>query len=292
MSETEAWTIGRLLRWTTDFLKQRGSVSPRLDAEVLLAAARRCERIQLYTAFDEVLTDDVRAQFRDLVKRRGEGEPVAYLVGQREFFSLPFQVNRHVLIPRPETEFVVLTLLDAVKQRGPQQPLQIADVGTGSGILAVCAAKHILHCHVLALDISAEALAVARANAETHGVADRIEFIESDLFSAAPARRFDFIVSNPPYFSAAELQALAKDVAGFEPPVALLGGETGTEVIARLVQEAASRLEAGGELMMEISPMIQGQVRALIGQHTGYGPPRTVKDLAGLPRVIVTQKTP
>jgi release factor glutamine methyltransferase len=233
MSTAESWTVGRLLQWTADYLAGHGSNSPRLDAEVLLAHAIGCQRIELYTAFDDRPREDARLSFRELVRRRAEGTPVAYLVGHREFYSLSFRVTPDVLIPRPETELLVVATLDLVRgerqqrgegrgERGEGQqrqgdketegqgesaadrdspvalsaclrvspsplsslpsPLRIADVGTGSGIIAVCMAKHLPACRVTAIDISAAALAVAAENAKTHGVADRIEFIESDLF--------------------------------------------------------------------------------------------------------------
>src|SRR5262245_4947541 len=180
MSDAERWTIGRLLQWTTDYLKKSGSPSPRLDAEVLLSDARGCQRIQLYTAFDEDPGETVRNRFRELVKRRAAGEPVAYLVGRREFYSLTFHVTPDVLIPRPETEFVVLGVLDAIQQLGSlDRPVQIADVGTGSGAIAISVAKHAPGCQVTATDISPAALAVAQQNAKQHEVADRINFVRS-----------------------------------------------------------------------------------------------------------------
>src|SRR5437762_8307666 len=177
---SESWTILRLLTWTTDYLKSHGSESPRLDAEVLLAHARGCERIMLYAAFNEVVAEDVRTKFRELVKRRAEGVPVAYLVGTREFYSLSFHVTPDVLIPRPETEFVVVAALDALKGSGfgvqgsgeiqnpkskIQNPPLVADVGTGSGAIAVAIARHAPDCRVFATDISPAALAIAKGNA-------------------------------------------------------------------------------------------------------------------------------
>jgi release factor glutamine methyltransferase len=291
MPETEAWTVGRLLKWTTDFLKQKDSTSPRLDAEVLLATARNCERIELYTAFAEEPTEAIRTKFRELVRRRAEGEPVAYLVGHREFFSLPFKVTRDVLIPRPETELLVVALLDAAKELGVRKPvLSIADVGTGSGIVAICAAKNLAKCHVTAIDVSSDALAIARANVETHGVGERVELVESDLFSQVPDRRFDLIASNPPYVSEPEMRELRADVANYEPHLALCGGPTGTEIIQRLVPTAAERLVAGGYLLLEISPMIDRQTHEIIKTHGGFDAPRTLKDLAGHARVVVAKR--
>src|SRR5437762_11217923 len=178
---SDSWTVLRLLTWTTDYLKSHGSDSPRLDAEVLLAHARGCERITLYTTFDEIVSEEVRGKFRELVKRRAEGVPVAYLVGKREFYSLSFRVTPDVLIPRPETEFVVVAALDALKGsefrvQGSEAPL-VADIGTGSGAIAVAIAKHAPGCRVIATDISPAALAIAKENAAAQGVAGRIEFV-------------------------------------------------------------------------------------------------------------------
>ena len=247
---------------------------------MLLAEALGCQRIELYTTFDEVPSEEARTAFRELVRRRAEGTPVAYLVGRREFYSLSFRVTPDVLIPRPETELLVVAALDLAKTKGEggrgkaegpdtsvpsdADPL-IADVGTGSGIIAVCLAKHLPACRVTAIDISPAALAVARENAQQHGVADRIEFVESDLFAAVPAeRQFDFMVSNPPYVTAAEMDRLAADVRKFEPRVALLAGPRGTEVIERLIAQAADRLRPGGHLLMEISPTIHDAVLSLL----------------------------
>ena len=290
MSDPEAWTIGRLLEWTTGFLKEK-SGSPRLDAENLLAAARDCERIELYTAFNEEPQEGVRAAFRQLVKRRADGEPVAYLVGHCEFYSLDFQVTRAVLIPRPETEFIVVALFDAIKESlASPVPLRIADVGTGSGILAICAAKNISRSDITAIDVSRAALDVAQLNAQQHGVVNQIEFVESDLFEEIPSSRFDFIISNPPYISAPEMTKLSVEVADYEPHLALFGGETGTEIIARLVSSAAACLETHGSLIVEISPMIEAAVRDLIACHPEFDEPNTIKDLAGHARVITAQR--
>ncbi len=288
----ELWTVGRLLQWTADYLKAHGADTPRLDAEVLLAEALGCRRIELYTAFDQSPTEAQRTAFRDLVRRRAEGVPVAYLVGRREFYALSFRVGPAVLIPRPETELLVIALLDLAKARGAAAPAaQVADVGTGSGILAVCAAKHLPTCRVTAIDNSPAALEVAAANAADHGVAGRIELVRSDLFAAvASERRFDFVVSNPPYVSAAEMERLPREVKDFEPREALLAGPQGTEVIARLVPQAAARLNPGGYLLLEVSPMVHDAVRAIVAgeKRLELGP--TVKDLARLPRVVTARR--
>ena len=290
MSQQESWTIGRLLTWTTDYLKKQGSDSPRLDAEVLLAVARNCKRIELYTAFDEIADDATRTAFRELVRRRGEGTPVAYLVGKREFYSLSFRLTPDVLIPRPETELLVVRLIDLAKQFS-NMPLTIADIGTGSGIIAVAAAKHLPKARIRAIDTSAAALAVARQNAADHGVANRIEFVESDLFAAVePQARFHIIASNPPYVAEAEFATLSPGVRNYEPRAALVAGPKGTEVIKRLIDQAAERLESGGWLLVEISPMIEAAVRELLSGHGGYELGPIIKDSSGHARVVQARK--
>jgi len=291
MAQAETWTVGRLLQWTTKYLGQHDAANPRLDAELLLAEARKCQRIDLYTQFDSVADERVRTEFRELVRRRAQGTPVAYLLGRREFYSLSFRVTPDVLIPRPETEFVVVTLLDLVRSYETGEPLQIADVGTGSGILAICAAREIVKAQVTATDISQAALQVARANARDHEVSDRIQFHLGDLLSCVPSSlRFDFIVSNPPYVSCEELEHLAREVKNHEPREALDGGSDGISVITRLVGEAAERLRSGGWLLCEISPMIHSKVLRLLQENGAYEDISTVNDLAQLPRVMTARR--
>ncbi|MEN6558107.1 MAG: peptide chain release factor N(5)-glutamine methyltransferase [Thermoguttaceae bacterium] len=286
MSTAEPWTVGRLLQWTTDYLKSHGADSPRLDAEVLLAHALGCQRIELYTTFDQTPDDPQRTAFRELVRQRAEGKPVAYLVGRTEFYSLSFHVTPDVLIPRPETELLVVAALDFFKQAATDA-VQVADLGTGSGAIAVCLAKHWPSCLVTAVDLSGPALAIARQNAEQHGVADRIELIESDLFAAVPAdRRFDLVVSNPPYITTAEMDRLAVDVRRFEPRQALEAGPRGTEVIERLIVQSAERLRPGGRLLVEINPTLHETVRALLESDARWTLDPTLEDLARRPRII------
>lgn len=301
MPETEVWTIGRLLNWTADYLADRGSESARLDAELLLAESCGCERIELYTAFGRPASDKTRTAFRELVQRRSEGTPVAYLLGRRDFYSLTFDVTPAVLIPRPETELMVVALLDIVKAKAaeepaPSRPFRFADVGTGSGILAVCAAHHTpdhstAGCHVTAIDISPEALEVAKQNATKHGVAAQIDFVESDLFDAVPSGEpFDVILSNPPYVAENEVDMMAPETLEYEPRLALFAGPTGTEVIERLIPQAAERLVLGGSLMMEISPMIEERVVALFEGNTAWDLQPVIKDLAGHARIVHAKK--
>jgi len=291
MPPSEPWTVGRLLGWTADYLKDHGSETARLDAEVLLAEALSCRRIELYTRFDEQPGDDVKAAFRELVRRRAAGEPVAYLVGRREFYSLSFRVTPAVLIPRPETEHLVIALLDLARAREDAGPCAVADVGTGSGVIAVCVARHLAGCRVTAIDSSPAALEVARQNAADHGVAGRIDFIESDLFASVDGRAtFDFVVSNPPYVAEGEFDRLAAEVQRFEPREALLAGPRGTEVIERLVPQAAERLRPGGHLLIEIGPTIHAAAQDVLQSDSRLESPDTIKDLARQPRVLVARK--
>jgi release factor glutamine methyltransferase len=286
-TQSEPWSILRLLQWTTEHLKKTGSTSPRLDAEVLLAHARGCLRIELYTAFAEEPDESVKAKFRELVKRRATGEPVAYLVGKKEFYSLEFEVSRNCLIPRSETEHVVLECLDRAKKilsSEPSRTLIIVDVCTGSGCIAVSIAKHLPQSSITAIDVSPEAVKIAQANVARHQVADRIAVMESDLLDRVQDSSVDFVVSNPPYVSESEFEVLDKSVREYEPRLALVGGTMGTEIIQRLAPQAAKKLVDYGWFICEFSPMVADQVEMLLNA--------IVKDLAGLKRIVVSQRQP
>lgn len=291
-SSAETWTIGRLLQWTTDYLRERGVENPRLDTEVLLAHARGCERIHLYAAFEEVADDKVRAAFRELVQKRAAGVPVAYLVGHREFFSLSFAVTPAVLIPRPETELLVTAVLDLARNQNGGHSWQIADVGTGSGNIAVTLARFLPNSTITALDTAADALQIARENAQRHEVANRLQFVESDLLAAVPPEpALDFIVSNPPYVSTAEYERLPREVKEHEPRTALVAGAQGTEVIERLVEESVTRLRTGGWLLFEMSPMIANACRAMLEGNAQWSEVTIIPDLAGLDRVVQARRS-
>jgi release factor glutamine methyltransferase len=284
----DQWTVGRLLSWTAGWLAERGSESPRLDAEVLLAHVRGCQRILLYTAFDELVAEEPRSRFRELVRRRGAGEPVAYLVGGREFFSLPLAVSPAVLVPRPETEGLVVRVIDLCREAAAPR---IVDVGTGSGAIAIAVATHLPRAEIVAADISAAAVEVARANAARLGLAERITVVESDLLAAAVlAGPWDVIVSNPPYVREDEFATLPRDVREHEPRGALVAGPRGVEVIERLVAEAVGRLKPGGWLVLEAGPAVAADVERLLAATSGLEPGPTLKDLARLPRVFQARR--
>ena len=284
----EPWTVLRLLQWTTDFFRQRGSESPRLDAEVLLAHVRGCSRVELYTAFAEEPDEEQRVAFREMVRRRGEGMPVAQLVGYREFYSLRFRVTEDTLIPRPETEHLVVEALDcAAAMTVEGRPLQIADIGTGSGAIAVTLAKHLPDAEITAVDRSPAALKIASWNAEQLEVTENVHFLESDLLSSVQEPKlFDLVCSNPPYVSEAEYQQLAPTVRQFEPVEALVAGPKGTEVIERIFDEIPARLRPGGRLILELSPMIAEACAELAGESGQFEDPRFIKDLSGHRRIL------
>jgi release factor glutamine methyltransferase len=287
VSAEQSWTIGRLLDWTTKFLGQKGSESPRLDTEVLLAHALGCKRIDLYTRHTEEAPEQARQKFRELVRQRVEGCPVAYLVGRKEFFSLEFEVNRAVLIPRPDTECVVDECLRLAK--GVAEP-RILDIGTGSGCLAVAVARHHKTAKVTAVDISPEALAVASSNAGRNRIGERIRFLQGDLYGPLPSgERFDFILSNPPYIPRDDLDKLPAGVRDYEPRLALDGGPDGFAVFDRLVAEAPAWLNPGGYLLIEIGSPQEAPARERIGRNSGYELAKTVLDGSGHPRVLIAR---
>ena len=287
---TEQWTLKRLLDWTKDYFEKVGSDSSRLDAEVLLAEALQCQRIELYTRFEEVPPADTLNEYRAWVKRRGAGEPVAYIVGHKEFYSINFDVTPNVLIPRPETEHIVVAAIEAAKSID-DSPIRIIDVGTGSACVAIALAKHIPSSVIAATDISTDALEVARANAAKHEVTDRVRFFTGDLLEALPAgsKPVHLIVSNPPYIGREEIDTVEETVLKYEPEMALFGGEQGTEIIQRLVDQSVDMLLPGGKLIFENSPAVFDHCLEIV-EKSPLNLVESIKDFAGLRRVIVAEK--
>ncbi|MFO0964271.1 MAG: peptide chain release factor N(5)-glutamine methyltransferase [Gemmataceae bacterium] len=289
MSTAQVWTLGALLDWTAKHLVEKGSEYPRLDAEVLLAHAAGCRRIDLYgIKHGEEASPDVRQRYKELIRKRIEGCPVAYLVGKKEFYGLEFTVSPAVLIPRPDSEHVVMECLKLAK--GVEQP-RILDIGTGSGNLAVTLAKQLPRAQVTTIDKSEDALKVARANAEKHAVADRVRFLQGDLFAPlGPDETFDFIVSNPPYIAREDLDKLPIGVKQYEPILALDGGPGGFEVFDRLVDGARKHLAAAGWLIVEIGAPQEQRAREKIASYPGYELASTVRDYSNHPRVLKARR--
>ncbi|MCI0638097.1 MAG: peptide chain release factor N(5)-glutamine methyltransferase [Gemmataceae bacterium] len=288
MVAEQTWSLGALLDWTAKHLAQKGMEFPRLDAEVLLAHAAGCKRIDLYgIRHAEVASPQTRQKYRDLIRRRMEGCPVAYLVGRKEFFGLEFEVTPAVLIPRPDSEHVVMECLGLAKA---VELVHIADIGAGSGNLAVALAKQLPKAQVTAIDASPDALAVARKNADKHGVAERIRFVQSDLFAALENEQFDFIVSNPPYVASEEMSKLPPGVRDYEPKSALDGGPGGFAVFDRLIDAARQHLSSGAYLLVEIGAPQEEQARARISGFAEYELAPTIHDYSGHPRVLKARK--
>ena len=281
----EPWSILRLLTWTTARFAERGIESPRLDAEVLLAHVLRTDRLSLYTRFDQPLVRAELDAYRDLVRRRLKGEPVAYLTGRKEFWSLGLAVDPRVLIPRPETELVVEAALEMTRDAPPGI---LADVGTGSGAIALALKKERPAWRVLATDISAPALDVARANAARLGLA--IELLEGDLLAPlAPFAPLDLIACNPPYLGDAELPSLMPDVRDHEPRVALTPGADALGLIRRVVADAPALLRPDAALVLEIAAGLGDGVRALLAEH-GFVGITVRRDYAGHDRVALARR--
>lgn len=280
---TDVWTVRRVLEWTIEHLKKNGSDTPRLDAEILLAHSRGCPRIQLYVQYDEELGDEERLKMRELVKRRAAHEPVAYLVGRREFFGLDFEVGRGVLIPRPDTETLVVQTLELAK---PMEAPRVLDLCTGSGCIAVSVAKNCPRARLTAVEINSAVADFARRNIAKHGLGDRVELLEGDLFQPVAGREFDIIVSNPPYVPDGEIATLDPDVRLHEPELALRGGADGLDIVRRIVADSAKFLTATGALLLEISSEQAESVVKLFEEHGGFEPARIAKDLAGHSRVV------
>ena len=279
-------TLLEVLRLSTTFLAQRGSESARLDAELLTAHSLGLRRLDLYLQYDRPLREEELEPIRALLRRRASGEPVAYLVGEREFHSRGFRVTPAVLIPRPDTETLVEAAL--AWARAHAGPLRIADVGTGSGCIAVTMAAELAGAHVVASDVSAAALDVARDNAQRHGVAERITFVQGawaePLRAQAP---FDMLLSNPPYVTAAEVDELAADVRNFEPHGALSAGEDGMEAYRALLADAPALLSAHrAYVALEVDPRRAAQVEALVAATWPQAATRRVKDLTDRDRVV------
>jgi len=278
-----------LIRCTADFLAKKQIASPRLDAELLLAYLLGVERIQLYMQFDRPLSSQELSQYRQLVRRRAAREPVAYISGEKEFWSLKFKVTPQVLIPRPETEVLLETALPLCRKL--PQPL-ILDLGTGSGNLAISLAKELGQAQLAASDLSAEALDVARENAQAHGVAECINWYCGDLFNCLGdiKGQVDLLVSNPPYVAEDELAQLQPEVRNFEPRQALAAGSDGLDVFRKIAAQAGDWLKPRGFLCTEIGAGQADAVSKLLQTSGDFSRIGVIKDYAGLDRVVSAQR--
>ena len=278
--------------WGAQLLRQAGLENSQLDAEVLLRHVLEIEKEQLYMNGDAAISGGQQAEFRELLLRRSRREPVAYITGHKEFWSLDFVVTPAVLIPRPETELLVEVALQYLKSLAHGSPVKVLDIGTGSGAVSVCLAKEYVAMQIIAVDVSPVALDVANVNARRHALANQIRFLSGDLFAPIkPLRQtFDLIVSNPPYIRTGELPRLAPEIHKWEPPIALDGGMDGLEVYRRIIEEGHKYLTTGGSMVLEIGADMAPAVADLFSRCGCYGPVSVYQDYAGKHRVIAALK--
>jgi release factor glutamine methyltransferase len=292
-NKTVAPAISLLLGKSAEFLKSKGSSTPRLDAELLLAEVLGMNRVDLYVNFDQPLTSTEVDRYRELIRRRGKGEPVAYILGRAYFLNLTIKVDRTVLVPRPETEHVVEAVLGLLAKRDWSGGApRILDVGTGSGAIAIAIAAAYPDAEVTAVDSSEPALELARENARTAGLAARITFALSDLLADLdPLETFDLIVSNPPYIADDEWDGLPVDVREFEPRAALYGGPDGLDYYRRLVLDSPQLLRPEGAMILEIGYRQGRAVKELIEMDGRFTGAVIEKDHAGHDRVVVASRS-
>lgn len=287
------WTIQKLLTWITDYLTTNGVDAPRLSAELLLSHVLTLTRIELYTQFNKPIDKADLDTLHSLVKRAGQQEPVAYLVGRTEFYSIELEVDPHCLIPRPETELLVQKAIEFLRTREGTQ--HVCDLCTGSGCIAVAIAKNFPEAKVTATDLCDAALAVAARNVEKHELGDRVELLCGDLFEplvpGLDVTQWDLIVCNPPYVSAAEYEALEKNVKDYEPELALLAGDDGLDIYRHIAAQIDRYLKSDGVLLLEIGYAQGPAVRELLEATELFAEIAVEKDDQNNDRVVTARRT-
>lgn len=284
------WTSTSFLKWSSERLTQAGIESPRLESEILLAKGLRSSREDLYRNPDRKLGEEEIVVSKSFVERRFLREPVAYILGCREFWGLDFQTTPDVLVPRWETEILIEQFLQWVQSEPFSDAMQILDMGTGSGNIAIVAAKELPESRVTAVDISPSALAIAETNAWVHGVADRVRFVAGDLFDCDLKTPFHAILSNPPYIEEKQRDSLMPDVKNYEPGQALFAGPDGLSYYKRILPGAWRHLAENGVLFLEIGNGQAKDVLSLLENHGGYHTPEVTHDYMGMERVIWARK--
>lgn len=281
------WTIGRILKWTEQYFKDKGIESPRLDAEVLLAHVLEKQRIYLYVHFDEPLQPGELAAYREMIKKRVLRVPVAQILGEKEFMGLTFKVTADTLVPRPDTEILVQAAVDRLRAMAGEEPLRFADIGTGSGAICLSVLHYLAGTVADTVDISPAARAVAEENAASLGLADRITFHTGDLLQPLSGISFVAILSNPPYIPEADIAKLAPEVRLKEPHTALSGGQDGLDFYRRLAKEAPAMLVPGGFTAFEVGIHQAGDVADLLKANPLIDRTEILPDYAGIDRVVV-----
>ncbi len=280
---SEPWTVLRLLGWATNDFRKRAFPSPRLDAELLLTKVLGIDRVRLVIESERRLDEGELALYRSLIQRRRVGEPVAYILGRREFYGIPFVVDRRALVPRPDTETLVEVALERTRARSMYG--RALDLCTGSGCVAVAFARARPTWRVTATDVSAEALGLAWENVQRQGVTSSVRVVEGNLFAPLGAERFELITANPPYIPRGEIGELAPDIRDFEPRVALDGGTDGLDVVRAVVAGAGAHLEPGGVLALEVGHDQAGRVAELL-ERAGFSELERRRDYGDCERVL------
>ena len=290
----EDMTVRQALQEGAALLSQMGIESARLDAELLLGKALGCLREKLYLDYEMVLGISVKDLYYSLLERRARREPLCYIIGRREFWSLDLYITPEVLVPRPETELLVEVTLALAKELNKNHPIKILDLGTGSGAIAVSLAKELSDVEIWATDLSARALEVARTNVLRHGVEEKIHFLQGDAFGPVRGQLkfFDLVVSNPPYVRRREFKNLPPEVRDWEPKLALDGGADGLDFYRRIMEETHLCLADGGFLALEIGADMGAEVCRLITSGGCYSAVSVRQDYAGRDRVVVARKLP
>lgn len=281
-------TVLEALRLSTEYLEKKGIESPRLNAELLLSEILDCKRLDLYLKYDQPLKENEIIKYREWLARRGKNEPLQYIIGSVEFFGIKLKVDSSVLIPRPETELLVETIINQFKEI---PSIVILDVGTGSGNIAIALAKNLPQSKILAIDISENALYVAKENAEHYGITNQIEFIKKDIFSDSLFKdlHFDVIVSNPPYVSILEYHALQKEIVSYEPKIAVTDYDSGLSFYKRITQIAFEYLKPNGKLFYEIGKGQSNDIYNIMNEY-GFTDIQIVKDYQQIDRIIYGTK--
>ena len=282
--QNESWTIKKILDWTTEYFKKHQIENPHLEAEIILAHALHIDRIRLYIDFEKELDKPSLELFKGFITRRVKGEPAAYITGSKQFMSLIFKVTPDVLIPRPETEMLIESVIEISKII--EGKLTVLDIGTGSGAIAVSLAKFVDNIAVTATDISKKALEVAIENAKKHQVENKISFIEADLFPVE-TQKYDIIVSNPPYIKTAEIKTLQIEIRDYEPHSALDGGPDGLDFYKKIAEKSDNYLNENGRLILEVGYDGAKDVAVLVQDALKTKNIRIKKDLNGVDRVVI-----
>jgi release factor glutamine methyltransferase len=293
-SDKKTWIIKDLLPVSIDFLKSKNIESPRLCAELLLAQQLNTGRLKLYLEYDQPVGEKDLDEYRTMIKRLVDGEPLQYITGIQEFWSMDFIVNSSVLIPRPETEILVEQALRIYNEeyikKNPE--VSILDIGTGSGAIAIAIASELENAGISAVDISVKALETAKLNAAKHGMENRIKFYEGNLLEPFEKNHqfFDIILSNPPYVTTNDYELLPRKIKDFEPKLALKSGEDGLSHIRKILEKAPGFLNPGGWLMIEMDPDQTDSAIQIISNNDGYSTGQVIKDFSSKDRVVIARK--